>query len=467
MENADSFKNVYIEQTLLAGMMQRTDYLEACLGRLTENDFCFKNNHVIFQSVKKINNDKEDVSFFSVEDYLQKTEQLEKVGGRGYLWGLVDSLKPNMTSIEANINILRSCTIRRNIADACSKAHQICTFPGERSVAQMLEEVEKEVFSVIQKNRPKTLNTFDIQACFLELAEKLEKMKDTNNNDDIATGFKNLDNLLGPISRGELIIVAGRPSMGKTTFALNIAKEAILANKKVLFFSLEMPKDQITAKVASSIGRFNLQTIFKKEFGSDEDWSNYSLAVSRISDKKFKINDDGTLTVLEMKSCARDVMNEFSGLDLIIIDYLGLIKASNPEANKTEQIGNISNNLKRMARELNVPVLAVCQINRGVEGRPDKRPNMSDLRDSGEIEQDADKILFVYRDYIYNPDANEKEAEIIIRKNRNGVVGTAKLRFEGKYAIFSDWDHQPDDNVYPIGYEPKNKREGRNKNDVL
>lgn len=460
---ADILKNEYIEQCLLAGMLQRSDFLERCLEALVEDDFCFKNNHIIFSAIKKMNDNKEVVNFFSMEDYLQKTEQLDKAGGREYLWSLVENLTPNITNIEPNINILKSCTIRRNISDACFKAGNICFFPGEKNVSQMLEEVEREVFSVIQNNRPRLSNVFSIQGCLSELANELEMQKE--NDECLQTGFKNVDHLLGPLERGELIIVAGRPSMGKTTFALNIISNFLMSDKKVVFFSLEMPRKQITAKITASLGGFELKSVFRKNFDSNEDWRKYSLAVSKLHKKKFSINDDGCLTVLDIKSCSRNVMNEFKGLDLIVVDYLGLIKPSNFETNKTQQISQISNDLKRLAKELNVPVIAVCQINRGVEARPDKRPNMSDLRDSGEIEQDADKIVFVYRDCIYNSGASEEEAEIIIRKNRNGILGTAKLKFKGEFARFSDFNYEPGGNVYNLQYQQNIKQEERKKYD--
>jgi replicative DNA helicase len=329
----------------------------------------------------------------------------------------------------------------------------------------MLEEVEREVFSVIQNNRPKLSNVFSIEDCLSELANELDGQK--RNNERLETGFGNVDRLLGPLERGELIIVAGRPSMGKTTFALNIISNFLLNDKKVVFFSLEMPRKQITTKITASLGGFELKSVFNKTFHSNEDWAKYSLATGRLHNKKFSINDDGCLTVLDIKSCSRDVMNDFKGLDLIVVDYLGLIKPSSSETNKTQQISQISNDLKRLAKELNVPVIAVCQINRGVEARPDKRPNMSDLRDSGEIEQDADKIVFVYRDFIYNSGANEEETEIIIRKNRNGTLGTAHLAFKGNFARFLNIDTKYSGNVHEINRQSRNKYEERIQNDVL
>ena len=454
-ENITPLENQHAEQALLAVMMQRQDCLHKCLDSLTDQDFNFKENKVIFSAVRKMIENKEEVNFISVEDFLQKTEQLPKAGGTEYLYSLVKDLTPNIVNIEPNINILKACATRRNLADAFSEGLNICMFPGDRNMPQMIEAAENVVYKVIRDNRPKTSKLVDLDSCILNLIDRVEK-----NEIEIGlkTDFKKLDIILEGLNTGELIIVAGRPSMGKTTFALNIIKNVVAQDKKVVFFSMEMPEKQITAKLCSSVSSIELSK-FKNGTMSEHEKYKLGNSISKLNKRQLKINDEGGLTVSEIKSLARDTELSLGGLDLIVIDYLGLIAPSNKASNKTEQIGEISNALKRMAMELKVPVIALCQLNRGVEGRQDKRPTMADLRDSGEIEQDADKIMFVYRDFVYNENSSQEEADIIIGKNRNGIIGTVKLKFEGQYSRFSDFEYEADGNVYSIQYTPKNKRE--------
>ena len=258
----------------------------------------------------------------------------------------------------------------------------------------------------------------------------------------IATGFKDLDQRTSGLQKADLVVVAARPSMGKTAFAINIAEYAAMSDKSVLVFSMEMPAEQIILRMISSLGRID-QTHLRNGDLQDDDWTRFTGAVSQLKDKKFYIDDTAALTPAVMRSRARRVAREIGGLDLIVVDYLQLMRTGTPNENRVNEISEISRGLKALAKEMNCPVVALSQLNRQLESRPDKRPLNADLRESGAIEQDADVILFIYRDQVYNEDTEDLGiAEIIIGKQRNGPIGRLKLKFTEHLTKFEDLAHE-------------------------
>lgn len=441
MSNVDNqlmFQNQYAEQVVLANMLLRQDFLEICLEKLKGDDFSYGYNRIVFGCIKNMQKNNIPVGVIALDDYLQKTGEILNAGGQEYIYSLIENI-PVSCSLESNISILKECSLRRNISDACSRANKVCREPGERSSSQILEDVERIITSEVVRNRPKNLASVDVQTSLSNVFDKIEN--GTIKEIGVKMQFQSLDTKLYGLKKSNLIIMAARPSMGKTTLAVNIAENIALNGGKVLFISLEMSHQDIASKIFSSIGNIDYEKFETGKF-DEVDKRKIEEVIVKLKSAKLKINDLPNLTVLDIKSIARDTIKEFSGLDLIVIDYLGLIVPSNPMANKNEQVAGISGDLKRLSRELNVPVLCLCQINRGVETRVEKRPTNADLRDSGAIEQDADVIMFVFREGEYKKDVPQRErnkTEIIISKNRRGKTGLANLDFQGKYSRFVDY----------------------------
>lgn len=437
VDNLLMFQNQYAEQVVLANMLLRQDFLEVCLEKLKIDDFSYNYNRTVFGCIKNMQKNNIPVGVIALDDYLQKTGEILNAGGQEYIYSLIENI-PVSCSLESNISILKECSLRRNIFDACSRAAKVCREPGERNSSQILEDIERIITSEVVRNRPKNLASVDIQESLLNVSEKIEN--GTIIESGVKTQFSSLDTKLYGLKKSNLIIMAARPSMGKTTLAINIAENIALNGGKVLFISLEMSQQDIASKILSSIGNIDYEKFETGEF-DEIDKRKIEEVIIKLKSAKLKINDLPNLTVLDIKSIARDTIKEFSGLDLIVIDYLGLIVPSNPLANKNEQVAGISGDLKRLSRELNVPVLCLCQINRGVEARIEKRPINADLRDSGAIEQDADVITFVFREGEYKRDSTQEEknkTEIIISKNRRGKTGVTNLHFQGNYSRFVD-----------------------------
>ncbi|MBT6207699.1 MAG: replicative DNA helicase, partial [Francisellaceae bacterium] len=317
-----------------------------------------------------------------------------------------------------------------------------------RNALQVLDEAESKVFAIAEKSREdvSTANKGpDIIANIL--ARTVEKIEELYESDDpitgASTGFKELDELTSGFQKADLVIVAGRPSMGKTTLAMNIAEYmGMKTDKSILIFSMEMPSEQLAMRMLSSLGRIELQKLRTGRL-TDGDWPRVSSAISMMSEKKILIDDSAALSPVEVRARARRAVKDHGELGVIVLDYLQLMRVPGTSENRTGEISEISRSLKALAKELNVPVIALSQLNRGLEQRPDKRPMMSDLRESGAIEQDADLIIFIYRDEVYNKESSNKgSAEIIVAKQRNGPIGTVKLTFLGQYSRFENYASQ-------------------------
>jgi replicative DNA helicase len=315
--------------------------------------------------------------------------------------------------------------------------------PAGRSAATLLDEAEARVFEIAEAGARGKQGFIDIQPLLKEVVERIETLYNQDNQSDvtgIATGFHDLDEKTSGFQPGDLVIVAGRPSMGKTAFSLNIAEHvALTLQKPVAVFSMEMGGAQLAMRMLGSVGRLDQHKVRTGRL-LDEDWSRLTHALGKLNDAPLFIDESAALNALELRARARRLHRQHGDLGLIVVDYLQLMSAASQGENRATEISEISRSLKALAKELHVPVVALSQLNRSLEQRPNKRPVMSDLRESGAIEQDADLILFIYRDEVYNPETQDKGiAEIIIGKQRNGPIGKVDLTFLGEYTRFESY----------------------------
>jgi replicative DNA helicase len=347
---------------------------------------------------------------------------------------------PSAANIKAYADIVRQHSILRQLIQAGEEIAGSAYEPGNRSIKDILDDAERRVFTIAEQGsgaRKAFQNIKDL------LAQAVDRIDELFNNDDpitgIATGFDKFDEMTSGLQRSDLIVVAGRPSMGKTSFVMNIAENAAIRMKlPVAVFSMEMSGEQLAMRMISSLGRINQQNLRTGRL-EDSDWPRITSAITMLSEAPIFVDDTPALSPTDVRARARRIKREH-GLGLIVIDYLQLMNVPQNKENRATEISEISRSLKALAKELNIPIIALSQLNRSLEQRPDKRPQMSDLRESGAIEQDADVIAFIYRDEVYNEESPEKgTAEILIRKQRNGPTGMCRLTFLGQYTKFENY----------------------------
>ncbi|MDD5170135.1 MAG: replicative DNA helicase, partial [Syntrophales bacterium] len=373
---------------------------------------------------------------------LKSKNQLDQIGGATYLASLVDNV-PSAANIAYYAKIVREKSILRTLigtaTDILSK-----TYNTGADVDEVLDEAEHAIFEISEnKIRPSFYAIKDIIKDSFKTIEKLYESKELITG--VPTGFEKLDEYTAGLQRSDLIIIAGRPSMGKTAFALNIAQYAAMAGTPAAVFSLEMSKEQLAMRMLASTAKVDSQRI-RKGFLGETDWPKLTTAAGSLSEAKLFIDDTPAISVLEMKAKARRLKAEY-GLGLVNVDYLQLMRSGGGKESREQEISEISRSLKALAKELSVPVIALSQLNRKVEDRTNRRPQMADLRESGAIEQDADVIAFIYRDEVYNKSEDNPEkgiAEVIIAKQRNGPIGTIKLAFLEKYTSFENLSRTDD-----------------------
>jgi len=425
------------EQSVLGGILLDNQALNAAQEILSDSDFYSDAHKKIFRAMQDLADRGEPVDLITLSDHLRDKKQLDQVGGAAYLASLVDSV-PSAANISYYAKIVREKAILRSLI---SSATDILTKSYEQAseVDDILDEAEHAIFEISQnKIRRSFYPLKEIIKDSFRTIERLYESKELITG--VPTGFDKFDELTSGLQRSDLIIIAGRPSMGKTAFALNIARHAAVeSNIPVAIFSLEMSKEQIAMRLLSSTAKVDSQRI-RKGFLGEMDWPKLTNAAGLLSEAPLFIDDTPALTVLEMKAKSRRLKAEH-GLGLIIIDYLQLMRGTAYRESREQEISEISRSLKALAKELNVPVIALSQLNRKVEDRTNRRPQMADLRESGAIEQDADVIVFIYRDEVYNKsEDNPKKgiAEIIIAKQRNGPISTVELAFLEKYTSFEN-----------------------------
>ncbi len=430
--------SIKAEQSVIGGLLLDSSAWDDVIEEVSDVDFYKFENSEIFKSIKSLCESSMPVDIVTVSEDLTSKGVLSKIGGIEYLAELVQST-PSVQNIKYYSKIIREKAVLRSLIEVSgSIAHASYNTEGRPS-SEILDEAERLVFEIAEKRATKNGPKL-IKPMLADAIEEIDRLFSTDTKiTGMPTGFDDLDAKTSGFKPGDLVIIAGRPAMGKTTFSVNCCENAVMqTNKPVLVFSMEMPNAQLVTRMLSSLGRIDQGRMRTGQL-EDEDWPRLNSAISLLADKPFYIDDSPALSPNELRARARRVARENNGeMGVILVDYLQLMQVPGAES-RVAEISEISRSLKALAKEMECPVLALSQLNRSLEQRPNKRPVMSDLRESGAIEQDADIIMFIYRDEVYNPESPEKGmAEIIIGKQRNGPIGTVKLAFLGKYTKFEN-----------------------------
>ncbi len=432
------------EQSVLGGLMLDASAWEKIADLVNEADFYRKEHQLIFRAIQELVENDLPCDGVMVSEVLEKRGQLQAVGGLTYLASLIEAT-PSSVNIASYATIVRERAILRQLAQAGTEIAEAALNPKGRGVNEVLEEAEQKVFRIADQRQRGDGGFEAIKHLLSRAVDRIEQLHERGGSvTGVSTGFLDLDRMTAGLQPGDLIIVAGRPSMGKTAFAMGIAEHvAIKENLPVAVFSMEMPGDHLAMRMLSSLGRIDQHRLRIGQLEDDE-WPRLSSTLNLLAGASLFIDDTPALTPVEVRARSRRLAREHGQLGLIVIDYLQLMQAPGVGDNRVAEISEISRSLKGLAKELNVPVLALSQLNRNLEQRPNKRPVMSDLRESGSLEQDADLILFIYRDEVYHEDSPDKGiAEIIIAKQRNGPIGVVRLTFRGQYTKFENFTENP------------------------
>ena len=440
-------QNAEAEQSILGGILLDNQALNNVLEVLVANDFYSESHRRIFTAIIELSDKNEPTDLITLTNILKNKKQLDGVGGAAYLASLVDNV-PSAANVAYYAKIVKEKAILRQLIGTATGILKN-SYDSGMDVDDVLDEAEHSIFDISEnKIRPSFYLLKNIIKDTFKTIENLYEKK--NLITGVPTGFARLDDLTSGLQKSELIIVAGRPSMGKTAFALNLARHAAVEmGLPVAVFSLEMSKEQLALRMLAADAKVDSQRLRRGLVG-ETDWPKLTTAAGRLSEAPIFIDDTPAITVLEMKAKARRLKSE-NGLEMVVLDYLQLMRAGGRRDSREQEISEISRSLKALAKELNVPVIALSQLNRKVEDRTNRRPQMADLRESGAIEQDADVIAFIYRDEVYNKSEDNPEkgiAEIIIGKQRNGPVGTVKLAFLEQYTSFEQLARTDDGTVY-------------------
>lgn len=434
--------SIEAEQSVLGGLMLDNERWDTVSERVTHADFYSRPHRTIFAQMQTLLEQGKPIDLITLSESLEQQGELDGVGGFAYLAELSKNT-PSAANINAYADIVRERAVVRDMISVANDIADAGYDPQGRSSEDLLDFAETKVFQIAESRANKDEGPKDIEAILAETIEKIEKLYQQPHDGvtGVSTGYQDLDKKTAGLQGSDLIIVAARPSMGKTTFAMNLCENAAMTEEKpVLIFSLEMPGNQIMMRMLASLSRVD-QTRIRTGQLDDEDWARISSTMGILSEKRnMYIDDSSGLTPTEVRSRARRIYREHGGLSLIMIDYLQLMRVPALSDNRTLEIAEISRSLKALAKELNVPVVALSQLNRSLEQRADKRPVNSDLRESGSIEQDADLIMFIYRDEVYHDNSDLKGvAEIILGKQRNGPIGTVRLTFNGQWSRFDNY----------------------------
>jgi replicative DNA helicase len=434
--------SIEAEQSVLGGLMLDNSSWDKVGDEVSEGDFYRRDHRFIFRALKTLAEEGSPFDVVTLAEWLDKNGELENVGGINYMGTLVSNT-PSAANIKSYARIVRERSVLRQLIQVSNDIADSAYHPEGRKVSELLDDAEKKVFDIADQGARGNKGFVGMKELLTKAVERIDYLFTQDNPiTGVATGFDDFDEKTSGLQKSDLIIVAGRPSMGKTTFAMNLVENAAIKGQvPVAVFSMEMPGEQLAMRMMSSLGRIDQHKVRTGKL-EDDDWPRLTSAVGILSEAPIYIDDTPGLTPTELRARARRMAREH-GLGLIVIDYLQLMQGSgNARENRTAEISEISRSLKSLAKELNVPVVALSQLNRGLEQRTDKRPIMSDLRESGAIEQDADVIVFIYRDEVYNEESQYKgTAEILIRKQRNGPIGTTRLAFLGKYTRFENLAH--------------------------
>ncbi len=436
--------SVEAEQSVLGGLLLENESLDKIADILNQSDFYRHDHRLIYTHITKLIEQNRPADIVTVAESLENSAELSSVGGIAYLGALAQNT-PTAANIRRYAEIVRERSIMRKLVEVGSGIAESAYNPQGRDAQQLLDEAEAKIFQIAESGNRGNQGFVNIQTLLPQVADRIDFLYQRENQGSVTgipTGFDDLDERTSGFQPGDLIIVAGRPSMGKTAFSLNIAENVALDSKKpVAVFSMEMGATQLATRMIGSVGRLDQHRMRNGNL-EDEDWVRLTTALGKLNDAPIFIDEGAGLSSFDVRARARRLHRQTGGLGLIVVDYLQLMAGTSGRAseNRATEISEISRSLKSLAKELNVPVVALSQLNRSVEQRPDKRPVMSDLRESGAIEQDADLILFIYRDEVYNPDSEDKGmAEIIIAKQRNGPIGRIRLTFLGQHTRFENF----------------------------
>jgi replicative DNA helicase len=437
-------QNLEAESSVLGGVLLENDAINVVLEVLRPEDFYRESHRKIFRAMIELLDRNEPVDLITLSDFLKGRNELEAVGGTSYLAALADFV-PTAANISYYARIVREKAILRSLIGA---ATEIATrgYEEQGNVEEFLDTAEKVIFDISEKKiKASFVSVGDMIKDTLKTVEKLYERKEMVTG--VPTGYEDLDKLTAGLQPADLIIVAGRPGMGKTAFALNIATNAAYTGVGAAVFSLEMAKEQLVLRMLCSEARVNSSKVRSGYLG-ERDFPQLAKAAGRLHEAPIYIDDTPAISVLELRAKARRLVRDRSKkIGLIVVDYLQLMRGMGAANNREQEISEISRSLKALAKELNVPVMALSQLNRRVEDRGDRRPMMSDLRESGAIEQDADVIMFIYRDEVYNKSDESKKglAEVIVAKQRNGPIDTINLTFLSEFTRFENYTGRDDD----------------------
>jgi replicative DNA helicase len=430
--------SIEAEQSVLGALMLDNSRLDAVLAVITEQDFYRQDHRVIFRMMLALQEAGQPMDVITLSEELHKHNELDRVGGLGYLVDMANNT-PSAANIIAYANIVRERSTLRQLIEAAQEISKSSMNPAGLDSDDLLHLAEKRV-AEIAEDRPKDGGLVGVNDLLKATVQRIDELfRSGSDITGVPSGLTDLDQRTSGWQPGELVILAARPSMGKTALALNFVESAIFTQPKPVFvFSMEMPSAALIMRMMSSIGRID-QTKMRNGKLTEEDWPKLSSAVAKMKDKLLFIDDTPGLNPQEMRARVKRITREHGNPGLIMVDYLQLMQVAGTSEGRTQEISEISRSLKAMAKEFDCPVIALSQLNRGVESRPNKRPMNSDLRESGAIEQDADVILFIYRDEYYHEDSPDKGiAELILGKQRNGEIGTCRAAFIGKYTRFDN-----------------------------
>ncbi len=432
--------SVAAEQSVLGGIMLENGAWDDIADQLVEEDFYRREHRLIYRAVGALAAKDQPFDVITVSDWLAGENLLDQAGDLEYIGRLASNV-PNAFGVKAYADIVHQRAVRRSLIAVGTEIAGSAFNTEGRDARQLLDDAERKVFEIADQGSRGGKGFVGMRDLLVKAIDRIDML--FQQDDPItgaATGFTDFDEMTSGLQKADLIIVAGRPSMGKTTLAMNIAENvAIKDNVPVAVFSMEMPAESLAMRMMSSLGRIDQHRVRTGKL-EDDDWPRISSAVTILSEAKLFIDDTPALSPTELRARCRRLVREQGELGLIVIDYLQLMQSGGKVENRTTEISEISRSLKSLAKELNVPVVCLSQLNRSLEQRPNKRPIMSDLRESGAIEQDADLIVFIYRDEVYNEDSDMKGvAEVIIGKQRNGPIGTVRLTFLGQFTRFENY----------------------------
>ena len=431
--------SVPAEQSVLGGLMLDNDAWDQVADRVSDEDFYRRDHRLIFRAIRDLAENGKPLDVVTLAEKLEKTRELNDAGGLAYLGALAKDT-PSAANIRAYADIVREHSVLRQMVRIGTDIANAAYFPEGRESKDLLDFAEQQVFQIAEQGNRGKRGFTRIKDLLTKAVDRIDHLFQLDNPiTGVPTGFNDFDEMTAGLQPSDLVIIAGRPSMGKTTFAMNIAENAAIKHKvPVAVFSMEMPGEQLAMRMMSSLGRIDQHKVRTGKL-DDDDWPRLTSAVSILAEAPLFIDDTPALSPTDLRARARRLKREHD-LGMIVIDYLQLMQVAGNRENRATEISEISRSLKALAKELHVPVIALSQLNRSLEQRPNKRPVMSDLRESGAIEQDADMIVFIYRDEVYNEDSPDKgTAEIIVGKQRNGPIGMKRLTFLGKYTRFENF----------------------------